>query len=319
MTHLIPAPALQAPIPDPFDHPVAAVVRPAGTPTDREPLLSLVGVPFDTTTMGRRGSRHAPAGIRATLAGLLGHHAGFGVDLADAGGIADFGDVDVVETDVEETWSRISAVTEALAGEGRPLAVLGGDHGLTFPALRGALRAHAGTVALVSLDAHYDVRPSHRGQPASGVPFRWSLERLDGRVAPGASTQIGIAGWENSGRAAEYLAEQGVTVFPARHVHRHGLEAVLAETLRRAGEADGLWLTLDIDAADVAYAPGTNAPTVGGLASHELLEVVWALAAHDRLIGLDIVEVSPPYDVAGATQLLAAHLLLTALAARAAR
>jgi formimidoylglutamase len=316
MTHLVPAATLQAAIPDPFDDPVADLVRPAGDGAGAEPLLSLVGVPFDTTTMGRRGSRHAPAGIRRTLAGLLAYHAGFGVDLAGSGGIADFGDVDVVETDVEATWSRISDVTHALAGEGRPLAVLGGDHGLTFPALRGALRAHRGTVALVSLDAHYDVRPSHRGQPASGVPFRWALERLDGRVPPSACTQIGMAGWENSGRAAAYLAEQGVQVFPARHVHRHGLDDVLEETLRRADQADGLWLTLDIDAADVAYAPGTNAPTVGGLTSHQLLEVVWTLARHERLIGLDVVEVSPPYDVADATQLLAAHLLLTALAAR---
>ncbi len=316
MSHLIEATELHAPIRDPFDHPVADVVRPAGATFESEPLLSLMGVPFDTTTMGRRGSRHAPAGIRQTLAGLLSHHAGFGVDLADGGGIADFGDVDVVETDVEETWSRISAATRELAGAGRPLSVLGGNHGLTFPALRGALEARAGTVALVSLDAHYDVRPSHRGQPASGVPFRYALERLDGRVPPGACTQIGIAGWENSGQAAAYLADRAVRVFPARHVHRHGLDGVLEETLGRADEADGLWLTLDIDAVDVAHAPGTNAPTVGGLTSDQLLEIVWTLARHPRLIGLDVVEVSPPFDVADATQLLAAHALLTALAAR---
>jgi formimidoylglutamase len=313
---LVPVAPLVAALSDPFDHPVADVVRPAGEPTAAPPLLSMMGVPFDTTTMGRRGSKHGPSGIRQALAGLLSYHGGFGVDLADGGPIADFGDVDVVETDVEETWARISAAARALAAEGRPLAVLGGDHGLTFPALRGALEARPQTVALVSLDAHYDVRPSHRGQPASGVPFRYALERLDGRVLPAASTQIGIAGWENSGAAAAYLADAGVRTFAARDVHRGGLEPVLEETMSRAAAAEGLWLTLDIDAVDVAYAPGTNAPTVGGLSSDQFLETIWRLARDPRLIGVDIVEVSPPLDVAGATQLLAAQALLTALAAR---
>jgi arginase family enzyme len=194
--------------------------------------------------------------------------------------------------------------------------VLGGDHGLTFPALRGALQARPQTVALVSLDAHYDVRPTHRGQPASGVPFRYALERLDGRVLPAASTQIGIAGWENSAAAASYLTDAGVRTFAAREVHRGGLAAVLEETISRAAGAEALWLTLDIDAVDVAHAPGTNAPTVGGLSSDQFLETIWTLARDPRLIGVDIVEVSPPLDVAGATQLLAAQALLTALAAR---
>ena len=308
MKHIVPA----QPPTDPFDRSIAEVVRPAGELA--APLLSLVGIPFDTTTIGRRGAKEAPAGIRRALAGLYSYHAGYAVDVADGGGIADYGDVDVVATDVEQTWERVSEVTAALAAEGRPLAVLGGDHGCMFPALRGAMESRRGSVALVSLDAHYDVRPSHHGQPASGVPFRWALEQLD--VRPDASTQIGIAGWENSAQAAAYLQERGVEVFPARAVHRDGLDGVLTTTLERAEQADGVWLSVDIDAVDAAFAPGTNAPTVGGLTSHQLLEIVWTLARSPRLLGIDIVEVSPPYDVGGATQNLAAQALLTALAAR---
>jgi arginase family enzyme len=146
------------------------------------------------------------------------------------------------------------------------------------------------------------------------VPFRWALEQLE--VRPDASTQIGIAGWENSSRAAAYLEQRGVQVFPARAVHRDGVDGVLTTTAQRAEQADGLWLSVDIAAVDAAFAPGTNAPTVGGLTSDQLLEIVWTLARSPRLIGLDIVEVSPPYDVGGATQNLAAQTLLTALAAR---
>ena len=311
---LTPAPAVAPLLPDEFDHPVPELVHAPGSAAAEDAALSVVGAPFDTTTMGRRGSKHGPAAIRQALAGLLSYHAGFGVDLAESGGLVDYGDVEVVDTDVVETWRRISAVTRGLAGRGRPLAVLGGDHGLTFPALRGLVEAIGGSIALVSLDAHFDVRPHHRGQPASGVPFRYALERLGGRVVAGASSQIGIAGWENSSTAARYLDDASVRIFSARDVHRTGVDAIAADVLERAAGADAIWLTLDIDAVDAAYAPGTNAPTIGGLTSHQFLEFAWQISRGGRLAGFDLVEVSPPLDVAGITSLLGAQALLTVLA-----
>lgn len=313
---LVDAPPLAPAVRDAFDQPVTDLIHLPRDPAATDALLSLVGVPFDTTTMGRRGSKHAPGAIRQALTGLLSYHGGFDVDLGNSGGLVDYGDVEVVDTDVAETWSRISAVTRVLAAQPRPLAVLGGDHGLTFPALRGVTEERTGTVALVSLDAHFDVRPEHRGQPASGVPFRYALERLGGRVVAEASSQIGAAGWENSGAAATYLREHGVRAIPTREVHGRGVEVVTGEALERAAGADALWLTLDIDAVDAAFAPGTNAPTVGGLTSHQFLEFAWLLGQGSRLAGFDIVEVSPPLDVAGITSLLGAQVLLTMLAAR---
>jgi formimidoylglutamase len=313
---LVAAAPLAPAVRDAFDRPVTDLIHLPSHAAVADALLSLVAVPFDTTTMGRRGSKHGPAAMRQALTGLLSYHGGFDVDLGDSGGLVDYGDVDVVDTDVAETWSRISAVTRMLASKPRPLAVLGGDHGLTFPALRGVTEERTGTMALVSLDAHFDVRPEHRGQPASGVPFRYALERLDGRVVAEASSQIGAAGWENSGAAAGYLRERGVRAISAREVHRRGVEVIATEVLERAAGAEALWLTLDIDAVDAAFAPGTNAPTVGGLTSHQFLEFAWLLGRGARLAGFDIVEVSPPLDVAGITSLLGAQVLLTVLAAR---
>jgi agmatinase len=307
---------IAAPLRDPFDQPVADLIHPPDAEFDAAPLLSLVGVPFDTTTMGRRGSKHGPSAIRQALGGLIAYHAGFAVDLSECAGVVDFGDVDVVDTDVQATWSRIADVTEALGRIGRPLAVLGGDHGLTFPALQGVTRATEGSLALIALDAHYDVRPHHRGQLASGVPFGYALERLDGRVRPEYSTQIGIAGWENSAAAAGYLRERDVRVFAARDIHRGGLDEALRETRDRALQADGVWLTLDVDVVDAAYAPGVNAPTIGGLTSDQFLEIVWILGHLPGLRGVDVVEVSPPLDPSGVTSLLGAQTLLTVLAAR---
>ena len=301
---------------DGFDFAVSDLLHLPGSDEARRSLLSLVGVPFDTTTMARRGAKEAPGAIRRALAGLLSFHAGFGIDLADSGGMVDYGDVDAVGTSVVETWERIRAVVAELSRHDRPLAVLGGDHGLTYPTLQGLVDAEDRSIALISLDAHYDVRPDHHGQPASGVSFRYALEKLKGNVLPEASTQIGIAGWENSPRGEAYLKERGVLTYSSREVGREGVEAVAAKALERAANADGLWLTLDIDVADAAFAPGTNAPTIGGLTSGELLEFTFCLASCPRLRGLDIVEVSPPLDVGGITTLLASQVLLTALAAR---
>lgn len=313
---LIGAAPLAPVVRDSFDRPATDLLHLPGDLPAQAALLSLVGVPFDTTTMGRRGSKHGPAAIREALKGLISYHAGYDVDLGASEGLVDYGDVDVVDTDVGETWSRISVVTRNLASHERPVAVIGGDHGLTFPALRGLTEARGGTVALVSLDAHFDVRPDHRGQPASGVPYRYALERLGGRVLPHASSQIGAAGWENSVGAVEYLREQGVRTVSSREIHRLGSDAVVSEVLERATAADMFWLTLDIDVVDAAYAPGTNAPTIGGLTSHQFLELVWLLAGVKTLVGIDIVELSPPLDQGGITSLLAAHALLTVLAAR---
>lgn len=301
-------------LPDPFDRDVASLFHPPGDPEEPSPRPALIGVPFDTTTMGRRGSKHGPDAIRQALSGLLAYHGGYRVDLSKSPGATDYGDVAVVDTDVTETWRRISAVTEALARREGPLLVIGGDHGLTFPALRGAISSRPGSVALISLDAHYDVRPHHRGQPASGVPFRYALERLDERVYPKASSQIGVAGWENSPLAADYLEERSVKTFSSRDVHRAGVEEVSNAVIARAARADTVWLSFDIDAADAAYAPGTNAPTIGGMTSHQFLEFAWRLSQLPHITGVDIVEVSPPLDVAGMTSLLAAHVLLNVMA-----
>ncbi|OPF83719.1 hypothetical protein VT50_0202650 [Streptomyces antioxidans] len=279
----------------------------------------LLGVPFDATTMGRSGSRHAPTAVRTALAGLLSYHAGFDSDLRQGGTLADAGDVDALQTDVEETWRRISEATTALMSTvDAPLIVLGGDNSLTFPVLRGALAARTGRLGVVHFDAHFDVRASHHGEPASGVPFRRALEDLDGRISGRNMTQIGIAGWENTKAAADYVAQQGIRVYSAREVQTTPMDTLVEEAVSRAVDGtDGVWISIDIDAVDGAFAPGTNCPTVGGLTSHQLLELVWRLSQVPQVIGLDLSEVSPPLDRDGLTVQLAAATILTFLAGQA--
>src|SRR5690606_2174614 len=104
--------------------------------------------------------------------------------LSEAPRVADYGDVDVVHTDVDATWDRVSDVLEALTRLGRPVVAIGGDHGLSYPLIRGFSRAIEGKVGLILVDAHFDVRIAHHGEKGSGVPFRYVLEEMDGKVSP---------------------------------------------------------------------------------------------------------------------------------------
>jgi formimidoylglutamase len=313
--HLIPARQLVHPLPDEYDDPVATLVRPATEAED--PLVALVGIPFDTTTLGRRGSRFGPDEVRTALAGLLCYDPGFDVDLARARPIADFGNVDVVQTDVAETWRRVSEVVSGLATRDVPLIAVGGDHGLTFPVLRGLAAAVDKPLGVISVDAHYDVRISHQGEVSAGVPFRYLLEHDPELVNGRNLVQIGAGGWRNSHRYATFLSDHGARVIPARELHRGDLDELVAEALEIAADGtDGIWLTIDIDGVDGSAAPGTGTPAVGGLTSVQLLEIVWAFGRHPKALGIDVMEVAPPYDHGSMTAALAATAILTFVAAR---
>jgi formimidoylglutamase len=312
---LIPAPELVPAVPDEYDDPVAGLIRPASE-VDAA-LASLIGIPFDTTTLGRRGSRLGPSAIRAALAGCLCYDANFDVDLAGAARVADHGDVDVVQTDVEETWNRVSEAVAVLAAEQRPLVVLGGDHGLTFPVLRGLAGSVEGPIGVISVDAHHDVRISQHGETSAGVPFRYALERLSGFVPGRNLVQLGIGGWHNSAGYRRYLHEVGAAVVSARELHRGDVAQHVASALERAAAGTrGIWLSIDIDAVDGAHAPGTGTPAVGGLTGHQLLEIAWAAGRHPKTLGIDVMEVAPAYDVGGLTAHLAASAMLTFIAGR---
>lgn len=247
---------------------------------------------------------------------MLCYDAGLDVDLSRARRVADLGDVAVVQTDVDETWRRVSDVVSRLPPR-LPLVAIGGDHGLTFPLLRGLGRSHEGPVGVITIDAHYDVRISQQGEVSAGVPFRYLLEQHPELVRGRNLVEIGIAGWRNTYRYSQYLAEQGARVIPARELHRGDLDALVAEALERAADGTaGIWLTIDVDGVDAAHAPGTGTPAIGGLTSFQLLEIVWAFGRHPKAFGLDVMEVAPQYDRDSVTAALAATAILTFLAAR---
>jgi formimidoylglutamase len=313
LDHLLPAPALAPAIVDPYEHPASELVRPARE-IEGPAIASMVGVPFDTSIMGRRGAKSGPEAVRWGLNAALLYEPNLGIDLADGSKVADFGDVDVVHTDVDRTWDRVSDVTEALVRLGRPLLAIGGDHGLAYPLIRGVCRATGARLGVISVDAHLDFRISHHGEKSSGVPFRYMLDTLGDQVSGSNFVEFGIGGWLNTRRYHQDLLDNGVHIVTQREIHRSTAaeyDALVGEAIERAADGvDALYLTFDIDAIDGAVVGATNVPGVGGITAWQALELVHAFAAHPKAIGMDIMEVSPAWDRSTMTERMAASLAL---------
>jgi formimidoylglutamase len=312
--YLAPARALVASAADQTEGPIADLLRPAGEGVT-QPVAAMVGVPFDTTTLMRPGARFGPAAVREALAGCLGYDPNWGVDLTAGKPIADFGDVAVLQTDVSETWRRITEVTAAIGELGVPLVVVGGDHGVTFPVLRGVLQRGSARVGLVNLDAHFDVRPLRGGQITSAMPFRFALEELDGALSPHNFVELGAGGWRGNHRYHAELEELGALVISTRELHRGDFDVLLGGALDRAADGvEGIWLSVDVDVLDAAFMPGTAAPGIAGLTPMQVMEIVWAFARRKGVLGIDLMELAPIYDPAGVSSRFVAQLLLTFVA-----
>ena len=307
---LIPPPSLAPGVRDPYEAPAADIVRPMSELED--PLVHLLGIPFDVTILGRRGAKEGPAGVRRGFLTCLTYEPGLDIDLATSRGIADVGDVDVLHTNVEGTWDRVSAIVAALVGTGTPLVCIGGDHGLAFPILRGVSQALAGRrIGVISVDAHFDVRISHHGEPSSGVPFRWIMDRHPEAFSGRNLVEFGLAGWLNTKVYHDYLVEQGARLVTLRELRRRDWDTVVQEAFDHAADGtDAIWMTFDIDAIEGSTATATNVPAIGGLSPFQAQDLVHAFAQHPKAVGLDIMEVSPPLSPTGLTERQAASLVL---------
>lgn len=313
---LIAPPSLVPGVRDPYEAPAADIVRPMVELDD--PLAHLLGIPFDVTILGRRGAKEGPAGVRRGFLTCLTYEPGLEIDLATSRGIADVGDVDVLHTSVEGTWDRVTAVVAALVATGTPLVCIGGDHGLAFPVLRGVAQGLPGRrIGVISVDAHFDVRISHHGEPSSGVPFRWILDRHPEAFAGRNLVEFGLAGWLNTKRYHDWLVEQGARLISLREIRRRDWDAVVQEAFDHAGDgADAIWMTFDIDAIEGSTATATNVPAIGGLSPFQAQDLVHAFAQHPKAVGMDIMEVSPPLSSTGLTERQAASLVLDFAAGR---
>lgn len=278
--------------------------------------VGIVGVPFDTAVMGRRGCRFGPESVRTSLVFSNVYDPSVDVDLSTGLSLTDFGNIDVLQTDVLGTHERIETVITDIYAQGTTPVVIGGDHSITYADVKSLINNTAGNVGVIMIDGHLDVRHSHHGEVSSGTPFRRIMEEPAKPVLPRNLVQIGINGWLNSRYYMDYCREMGVTVIPARQVHRHSVDDVIAQALETAGDGtDAIFLSIDIDGLDLAIAPGTCAPNPGGLTAYQALEMVWQIGQHPLSCGLDVVEIAPSLDTGGVTSMMGAALIMHYLGA----
>ena len=282
---------------------------PPGDPRRARVEVGLVGIPWDGGTTNRPGARHGPRALRDASTMIRAENGATGIRPFEALRCADLGDVGPNPTDQADTLARIEAFYRGLAAEGiRPLSA-GGDHLCTLPVLR-ALGA-ARPLALVQFDSHSDLFAGYFGGAAEthGTPFRRAVE--EGLIDPARSIQIGLRGTAYDREDRAFAEAHGLRQIAVEELFARGVESVMAEARARVGAAP-CYVSFDIDAVDPAYAPGTGTPEVGGPSSFDALRLVRGLAGLS-LAGADLVEVSPPFDVGGATAYLGATLMFELL------
>ncbi len=300
---------------DPRTAPVDALVYPRFSgistfmrlphiPRAQELDIALIGIPFDNGATYRSGARFGPRNIRAQSAMIRPWNPVLNVDPFSKWRIADYGDLSINPLSLDDTFGRITTqLDEVLSAEARTLCV-GGDHSILLPILR-SIHKKFGKVALVQFDAHNDTWGGYFGSPHShGTPVRRAVE--EGLLLSGSALQVGLRGQVYSKDDFDFGRQHKFSVVTAEQFHRGGLAPV--EKLLKRFRGKPVYLTLDIDVVDPAFAPGTGTPQVGGLSSFQTLELVRSLKGQN-LVGADLVEVSPPYDSGEITSLLAANLL----------
>ncbi|MDH5557686.1 MAG: agmatinase family protein, partial [Alphaproteobacteria bacterium] len=275
---------------------------------------AIIGIPFDGASTVRTGSRHGPDAVRSALAYYTTWSSDARFSMSDLRA-ADIGDIDVVVTDMAGTFARVKSVIQDLVVRGVVPISIGGDHSIAWPILEGITAARSGRrVGAVHFDAHHDLREAHFGAESSGVPFRKALEFPDDAVAGRNLVQIGMTEFCNSSIHADYAEKMGVTVIPGLQVRRDGIDSAIDIALERAGDGtDGIYVSVDIDCIDQSQAPGTAAPNPCGMDGRDLQHALRRLARDPRVLGCDIVEISPPLDINNMTGNLGAMMVLNFL------
>lgn len=268
--------------------------------------LVVMGVPFDTATSGRPGTRLGPRAIRAASANLGWSHAWpHAGDPLAALAVGDWGDIDLDYGDPAGVPGQIEAAIADVIGRGPRVLVLGGDHFVSYPSLRAHAGRYGAGLSLIHFDAHCDTSVDAGGRIDHGTMFHHAA--AEGIVDPRRSIQIGI---RTTYDPTEFVQ------WDANRVHEAGIDATVARIREVVGD-NRCYVTFDIDCLDPAFAPGTGTPVCGGLSTWQAKEILRRLNGI-RVVGVDLVEVSPPFDHAEITALAGATLALEmiALAAR---
>ncbi|GII94560.1 agmatinase family protein [Sinosporangium siamense] len=274
--------------------------------------VAIFGAPLDAGTTYRPGTRFGPQGIRRAT-NLFGTYSfELGVDLREQLNLVDIGDVVTIPANIEKSFDQISRAISHVAAAGAMPVVLGGDHSIGYPTIRGLAPHIDGNIGIIHFDRHVDTQETDLDERMHTTPW---FHATNIKNAPAVNlVQIGIGGWQSPRAGVKVGRGRGTTIMTVGDVERVGIEKIAETALEIAWkDAKAVYLSFDIDVIDAGFVPGTGWPEPGGLLPREALGLI-RLVSEPGLAGIEVVECSPPYDWAEQSSLISARVVLDSLA-----
>jgi agmatinase len=272
---------------------------------------AFVGAPFDMGTTYRPGARFGPQAVRRVSALYDGYSLDLGVDLLEELTMCDAGDIFVIPANIEKTFDQIDKAVSHLFEAGVFPVIVGGDHSVSYPNIRGIAPHIDGNLGIIHFDRHIDIQEKDMDERMHTTHFFHATNIPN--VRPENLVQIAIGGWYGSRPGLTVARERQTTVITIGDIERIGIERAAEIALEVAWkDTTAVFLSFDIDSVDVGFTPGTGSPEPGGLLPREALKAV-RMIAKERLCGMDLVEIAPPYDVSDMTAQLGCRVIMDVL------
>ena len=276
--------------------------------------VAIVGVPHDSGTTYRPGTRFGPQGIRRISAIYTPYNFELGVDLREQITLCDLGDIFTIPANNEKSFDQISKGIAHIFSSGAFPIILGGDHSIGYATVRGICR-HLGDkkLGIIHFDRHVDTQETDLDERMHTCP--WFHATNIKNAPPKNLVQLGIGGWQVPRQGVKVCRERATNILTVTDITEMGLDAAVEFALERALDGtDCVYVSFDIDCIDAGFVPGTGWPEPGGLMPREALYLLGKIVQKAPVCGLEVVEVSPPYDISDMTSLIATRVICDAMA-----
>jgi agmatinase len=274
--------------------------------------VAVVGAPFDMGTTYRSGARFGPQAVRQISALYDSYSPDLGMDLLEEITIGDIGDIFVIPSNIEKTFDQIDLGISHILDAGCFPVIIGGDHSIGYPDAKALAKHIDGKLGIIHFDRHIDTAETTMDERMHTT--HWSHATKLANVPPTNLVQIGIGGWIGNHSGVQVAEQIDTTVITMFDVEERGIDDVMDIALEIAWkEADAVYLSFDIDVFDPGFAPGTGTPEPGGMTPLQGLRAARRAAA-EGLVGMDLVEIAPPYDHSDLTSQLGARVIMDTLA-----
>ena len=273
---------------------------------------AIIGIPFDSGTTYRPGTRFGPQGIRRISALYTPYNYELGVDLREQMTLCDTGDVFTIPANLEKSFDQISRGVAHVFSSGALPIMLGGDHSIGFPCVRGIAQCTDKKIGIIHFDRHIDIQEKDLDERMHTTPWFWATNLPN--VPAVNLVQLGIGGWQVPREGVQVARQRNTNVLTIADIERFGIEKSAEIALELAWKgADAVYISFDVDSLDCGFVPGTGWPEPGGFLPREALAILRGVAK-EGIAGMEVVEVSPPYDLSDITALLAVRAMVDVLA-----